>query len=223
MTDRRTRQFTRAVREYQRQHPRTTLEQAREAVSARSGQNGARPDRLPHPPLPRPGERLPGYVKRVADALDTPRHRAMERLGLQPGASATRRLAELADGLPDDVVSALCAATGMTPAQARALTASPAAYEALRRISEEILNSKMIRPGGRGKTRTSSALAMGLALRDQRVRLIDTGAPPLRVDTDPQRSLDWPGALPLDPARHPRVVRRPSPARRPRVPRRGHA
>lgn len=195
MTDRRTRQFTRAVRAYQRQHPRTTLEQAREAVAARSGQSGARPDRLPHAPLPRPGERLPGYVQRVAGALDTHRHRAMELLGLQPGASATRRLAELADGLPDDVVSALCAATGMTPAQARALTAPPAgigtaaaaAYEALRRTSEDVLDSKMIRPGGEGKTRTSSALAMGLALRDPRVRLIDT---------DPQRSLDWPGPAP---------------------------
>ncbi|MDX3695036.1 hypothetical protein PV726_32800 [Streptomyces europaeiscabiei] len=204
MTHRRNRQFDRAVREYQRENPGTTLEQARAAVTARASQEQGTPARIPSAPLPRPGETLPAYVQRVAAAAGTHRHRAMELLGLKPGTSATQRLAELTGRLPDDTVRALCAATGMTPAQARALTAPPAvigtaaaaAHEALRRTSEEVLNSKMIRPGGEGKTRTSSTLALALALRDPRVSLIDTGTPPLRVDTDPQGSLDWPGPAP---------------------------
>lgn len=204
MTHRRNRQFDRAVREYQRENPGTTLEQARAAVTARASQQQGTPARIPSAPLPRPGETLPGYIQRVAAAAGTHRHRAMELLGLEPGTSATQRLADLADGLPHDAVNALCAATGMSRAQARALTAPPAAigtaaataYEALRRTSEEVLNSKMIRPGGEGKTRTSSSLALALALRDPRVRLIDTDAPPPRVDTDPQRDLDWPGPAP---------------------------
>jgi hypothetical protein len=198
MTHRRNRQFTRAVREYQRENPGTTLEQARAAVTSRASQQQGTPARIPSAPLPRPGETLPGYIQRVAAAAGTHRHRAMELLGLEPGASATQRLADLAGGLPDDTVNALCAATGMSRAQARALTTPPiigtaaaAAYEALRRTSEDVLNSKMIRPGGEGKT--SSSLALALALRDPRVRLIDTDAPPPRVDTDPQRDLDWPG------------------------------
>ncbi|MEV7817147.1 TniQ family protein [Streptomyces flaveolus] len=140
--------------------------------------------------MPRPGETLAGYTQRVAAAAGVHRHRAMELLGLAPGSSAFRRLAELTRGrLPDDAVRALVAATGTTPAQARALTARPAAIgtaataasEALLRTCEKAGSSKVIRPGGRGKTRTSSALTLAVALRDERVRLIDT---------DPAHSLD---------------------------------
>lgn len=237
MTHRRDRQHDRAVREYQRTHPNTTLEKARQAVTARASRQQARPARIPSAPLPRPGEALPGYVKRVAAAVGVHRHRAMELLGLRPGTSATERLAELTRGrLPDDAVRALVAATGMTPAQAHALTNPPtpigtaaaAAYEALRRTSEEVLNSKVIQPGGRGKTSTSMALIAEWALRHPGVQLNDTSirpggngetvtdAPalarllagsdtprPLLIDTDPPRSLDWPGpalthAFPVD-------------------------
>lgn len=227
MTNRRTRKYDRAVRAYQREHPGTTLEQARQAVTARaSGQQGA-PARIPSAPLPRPGETLPGYIQRVAAATGTHRHRAMELLGLAPGTSATQRLAELTRGrLPDDAVRALVTATGMTPAQAHTLanpptpigTAAAAAYEALRRTSEEVLSSKTIQPGGRGKTSTSMALFREWALRHPGVQPNDTSirpggngktvtdAPalarllagsdtprPLLIDVDSQRTLERPG------------------------------
>ncbi|MER6125354.1 hypothetical protein ABT173_22515 [Streptomyces sp. NPDC001795] len=224
MTNRRTREFDRAVRAYRRQHPYTTLEQARAAVTARASQQ-ATPARIPAAPLPRPAETLPGYIRRVAAATNTQRHQAMELLGLKPGTSATRRLAELTRGrLPDDAVQALVAATGMTPAQAHALappthigTAAAAAYDALRRTSREIVSSKTIRPGGQGKTRTSAGLVLEWARR-QGIQLNETPLPPsdgktvadapalarllalssdtnrpLLIDTDPPRSLDWPG------------------------------
>jgi hypothetical protein len=226
MTHRRDRQHDRAVREYQRQHPGVTLEQARQAVTARASKQQTQPARIPNAPLPRPGETLPGYVQRVAAATGTHRHRAMELLGLKPGTSAAQRLAELTRGrLPDDAVQALVAATGMTPAQARVLaspstpigTAAAAAYDALRRTSREIVSSKTIRPGGQGKTRTSAGLVLewarrqGIQLNDTPRRPSDgktvTDAPalarllarssdttrPLLIDTDPPRSLDWPG------------------------------
>ncbi|MGW1290732.1 TniQ family protein, partial [Streptomyces sp. NPDC002586] len=95
-----------------------------------AGRSGADPVR----PLPHPGETLPGYVERVAAATGTHRHRAMELLGLAPGTSATQRLTDLTRGqLPDDAVHALVAATGMTPAQARALATTASAAE----LSEE--------------------------------------------------------------------------------------
>ncbi|MEW2493785.1 hypothetical protein AB0942_09580 [Streptomyces nodosus] len=111
-------------------------------------------------------------MKRVAAALGTHRHRAMELLGLQPGSSAAQRLADLAGGLPDDTVRALCATTGMAPGQARAL-AAPAA-----------------RAGAPGPTRPveeTGDLAAALARATQ---------PVLLVDIDPQPTLEWPGPAP---------------------------
>ncbi|MDH6522023.1 hypothetical protein [Streptomyces sp. SAI-090] len=199
MTHRSNREQDRAVKAYKRAHPGITMDQARKAVAARSSQPQSLPTRIPAAPLPRPAERLDGYVKRVAAAAGVQRHRAMELLGLQPGASATERLDELAAGLPDDAVWALVAATGMTTDQARALTAPLPArldVEAVRRLAEENFAAGHYRRGGEGKTRTSLELATALALRDPRVRLIDIDAPPPLVDTDPQRSLDWPGPAP---------------------------
>ncbi|MER6684566.1 TniQ family protein [Streptomyces olivaceoviridis] len=218
MTNRRTRQFERDVREYQRTHPGTTLPEAREAVAARAAarQPGGLPTRIPHAPLPRPGETLAGYTERVAAAAGVHRHRAMELLGLAPGSSASRRLAELASGrLPDDAVRGLVSATGMTPAQARALTARPAtigtaaaaAYEALRHTCEEAGSSNVIRPGRGGKSRMSFTVALAMALPYVRAHLIDTipapsldgwaesAAHPVFVD------LPWPteGTTPADP------------------------
>ncbi len=228
MTNPRNREQDRAVRAYKREHPGITIEQARKAVAARSDRQQSLPDRIPDAPLPRPAERLEGYVKRVAAAAGVQRHRAMALLGLEPGTSATERLDHLASGLPDHTVRALVAATGMTADQARALTAPPAAIgtaataaiealDAVQRTSEEVLNSKMIRPGGNGKTRTSTALAVEWALRHPGVLLNDTGsrpgdsktitdAPalarllaqasgqrPLLIDTDPPRDLTWTG------------------------------
>ncbi|MEV7889909.1 hypothetical protein [Streptomyces sp. NPDC088357] len=98
MTNRRNREQDRAVRQYKREHPGITLEQARQAVAARTGRQQSLPARIPAAPLPRPAERLETYVKRVADAAGVQRHRAMELLGLAPGTSATERLDHLAAG-----------------------------------------------------------------------------------------------------------------------------
>ena len=188
MTHRRSRQLDRAVREYQRENPGITREQARAAVAARTSQA---PARLPSAPRPRPGEALPGYIQRVAAALGVQRHRAMELLGLQPGASATRRLDELSGSLPDHSVRALVAATGMTPAQARALTAPLPArpdLDAVRRITEANFAAGHFRRGGAGKTSTSLDLtAVSLALA-QRANMIDLDSPgaPSETGTDPR-------------------------------------
>ncbi|WP_070015335.1 TniQ family protein [Streptomyces nanshensis] len=203
MTDRNNRAYTRAVRDYRLAHPGTSLRQAREAVAASSSRGGL-PARLPAAPQPQPGEALTGYVKRAAGALGVGRHRAMELLGLQPGTSAARRLAELerelerGETLPDETVRALCAATGMTPAQAHTLTETttpppslpePATLdlETVRRHQ----NQKNFRPGGRGKTTTSlsAILAAGRALHP-RTQLIDIDPQP--SDADWQNGPDWP-------------------------------
>ncbi|TLQ39173.1 P-loop NTPase family protein [Streptomyces marianii] len=209
MTDRRTRQFDRAVREYQRAHPETTLPEAREAVAARAAARppGGRPARIPGAPLPRPGETLDGYTKRVAAAAGVHRHRAMELLGLAPGSSATERLAELTrDPLPGDVVQALVAATGMTPAQARGLVPTgpaPAAGAAtgLERLARQVLDEKLIQRGGKGKTRTDARTMARL--------LAEAGARrPLLIDTDPPGNLGgW-----AEPAFRPVLVDLPWPA-----------
>ncbi|MGW2425202.1 hypothetical protein ACWC0C_39185 [Streptomyces sp. NPDC001709] len=194
MTDRLNRQFDRAVRAYMRENPRTSLEQAREAVTARASQQALRPSRLPCAPLPRPREALPDYVKRVAAALGTHRHQAMEVLGLQPGSSAGQRLSDLSGGLPEDTVRALCAATGMTPAQARALAfpaaraGAPCTTRPVEETVRRILNDKSLRRGGEGKTSTSGHLVAALA-RTPTPRV-------LMVDHDRQRSLEWPGPAP---------------------------
>ncbi|CAM5257804.1 MULTISPECIES: TniQ family protein [Streptomyces] len=128
---------------------------------------------MPGAPLPRPGETLAGYTKRVAAAAGAHRHRAMELLGLAPGSSASRRLAELTSGqLPDDAVQALVAATGMTPAQARALTTGPAPADAVpgvEHLARHVLDEKLVQSGGEGKTRTDAGTpARLLAEADRR-------------------------------------------------------
>ncbi|MFE6274071.1 TniQ family protein [Streptomyces goshikiensis] len=155
MTNRRDRQLDRAVRAYQRANPETTLPEARQAVASRAGGAGRQdlPARIPAAPLPEPGETLAGYIKRVASAAGTHRHRAMELLGLEPGTSATARLDELAAGLPEPAVRALCVATGMTPDQARALTA-PARAAGLGVLEEQALQVLNAKPPY-GKTSTS--------------------------------------------------------------------
>ncbi|MFJ9378913.1 hypothetical protein [Streptomyces sp. NPDC101455] len=192
MTNPRNRENDRAVRAYRREHPGTTIEQAREAVAARARRQPGLPPRIPAAPLPRPSERLEGYVQRVAATIGVRQHRAMELLGLEPGTSATERLDHLADGLPDHTVRALVAATGMTADQARALTAPSAAIgtaaaaaiealdalDAVRLTSEEVLDSKMIRPGGDGKTRFSTTLYAEWDLRNPGVLFNDTGSRP---------------------------------------------
>ncbi|MFD9904034.1 TniQ family protein [Streptomyces sp. NPDC059063] len=223
MTNPRNRELDRAVRAYKRSHPGITLDEARQAVAARSAAP-VLPARIPGTPLPRPAERLEGYVQRVAAAIGVQQHRAMELLGLQPGTSATDRLDHLAaDPLPDDTVQALTAATGMTAEQARALTAPRPArpdLEAVRRITEANFDAGHYRRGGEGKTSTApgelaAALALVLA---RRARMTDTVAPgtpqndvvgqrPLLFDLPgsnvqwaaPYRpviaDLDWPGDL----------------------------
>lgn len=206
MTNRRTRQFDRDVREYQRTHPGTTLSEAREAVAARAAarQPGGRPARMPGAPLPRPGETLAGYTQRVAAAAGVHRHRAMELLGLAPGSSASRRLGELTRGrLPDDVVRALVAATGMTPAQARALTIGPAsdAVPGVEHRARQVLGEKLVQSGGEGKTRTDAGTPA-------RVLAEAGGRRPLLIDTDPAHSLDgW-----AEPAIRPVLIDLPWPA-----------
>ncbi|MEU5902717.1 hypothetical protein [Streptomyces venezuelae] len=182
MTDPRNREHSRAVRAYQRSHPGTTLDQARRAVADRAARRPAPPAPIPGAPLPRPAEQLGDYVGRVAAAAGVQRHRAMELLGLTPGTSATRRLHELADGLDEATVQALVSATGMTAAQARALTAPPATggqSPDLENLARRLLEDKHLRPGGAGKTSSAPgemAAAISLAIA-RRARMTDTAAP----------------------------------------------
>ncbi|QCX82137.1 hypothetical protein C9F11_42785 (plasmid) [Streptomyces sp. YIM 121038] len=164
------------MRAYKRSHPGITLDQARQAVAARSAAP-VLPARIPGAPLPHPAERLEGYVQRVAAAIGVQRHRAMELLGLQPGTSATDRLDHLAAApLPDDTVQALTAVTGMTAEQARALTAPRARpdLETVRRITEHNFAAGHYHRGGEGKTTTSGTLSGALSLHfAERARMID--------------------------------------------------
>ncbi|MET9779404.1 hypothetical protein ABZ023_35090, partial [Streptomyces sp. NPDC006367] len=131
--------------------PGISLDEARAAVAARAGRQPGLPARIPTAPLPRPAERLEGYIQR---------HRAIELLGRQPGASATERLDELAAGpLPEHTARTLTAATGMPPDQTRALTASPTAADRipdLQNLTRQLLGEKHIRPGGEGKPRADA-------------------------------------------------------------------
>ncbi|WP_431985268.1 hypothetical protein [Streptomyces qinglanensis] len=207
MTDPRNRENNRAVRAYQRTHPGTTLDQARRAVAARAGRRPGLPRRIPGAPLPRPAERLDGYVQRVAAAAGVQRHRAMELLGLEPGASATARLDDLADGLDEHTVRALVAATGMTAHQARALAAPPTAARQipeLENLARRLLQDTHLRPGGAGKTRTGAGeFARLLATYGPRVLPVDL--PVNELLAGPYRpaivDLDWPfdTPRPVDP------------------------
>lgn len=199
MTHRNRREQDRAVRAYQRANRGITLEQARRAVATRAERQQGLPARISAAPLPRPAERLDAYVQRVAAAAGVQRHRAMELLGLEPGTSATDRLHDLADGLPDHTVRALVAATGMTAVQARALTAPPTAAARiphLEGLARGLLDEKHIRPGGAGKTRTYAGdFARLLAeANGSRVLPIDLPASQLAsfrpVIVDPDRPFD---------------------------------
>ncbi|MFG2210924.1 hypothetical protein [Streptomyces sp. NPDC048638] len=210
MTNPRNREQDRAVRAYKRQHPGITLDQARAAVAARSGQQPLPPARIPAAPLPRPAERLEGYIHRVAAVAGVQRHRAMELLGLEPGRSATDRLDELAAGpLPEPAVQALVAAAGMTADQARALTAPRTATgrtQDLENLAQRLLNEKHIRAGGADKTSTNAG-------DFARLLAATSGRQPLLVDlpsndlfADRYRPVivdsDWPsdsGRQPIDP------------------------
>ncbi|WP_446047395.1 hypothetical protein [Streptomyces olivaceus] len=206
MTDPRNREHNRAVRAYQRAHPGTTLDQARRAVAARSGRQPALPAPIPGAPLPRPAERLGDYVQRVAAAAGVQRHRAMELLGLEPGTSAGERLDDLADGLDDDTVQALVAATGMTAGQARALAAPPAAagrIPDLENLARQLLQDKHVRPGGAGKTRTDAAGFARLLAETYGPRVLPVDLPVHELLAGPYRpaivDLGWPSDAPRPP------------------------
>ncbi|MER8120665.1 hypothetical protein [Streptomyces sp. NPDC094031] len=208
MTDPRNRENNRAVRAYQRAHPGTTLDQARRAVAARSGRRPGLPGRIPGAPLPRPAERLDDYVQRVAAAAGVQRHRAMELLGLEPGASATARLDDLADRLDEHTVRALVAATGMTAHQARALAAPPTAagrIPDLENLARRLLQDKHVRPGGAGKTLTNAAGFAQLLAQTYGPRVLPVDLPVHELLAGPYRpaivNLDWPfdAPRPVDP------------------------
>ncbi|MEU8545249.1 TniQ family protein [Streptomyces sp. NPDC048717] len=209
MTNPRRREQDRAVRAYKRAHPDITLNQARAAVAARSGPRPALPSRIFGAPLPRPGERLESYVKRVAAAAGVQRHRAMELLGLEPGASATERLDQLADGLPDATVKALVAATGMTSQRARALTAPRSAglqQAGLEALARQHLGEKYFRRGGADKTRTGAAELAGLFAEANELLPLPPGLLASELLSDSYRpvivELDWPfdaARPPIDP------------------------
>ncbi|GAA3763931.1 hypothetical protein ACRWOO_29455 [Streptomyces sp. NEAU-PBA10] len=194
MTHRSNREQDRAVRAYKRSHPGITLDQARQAVAARSGSLDGTPARISGAPLPRPAERLDGYVQRVATAVGVQRHRAMELLGLQPGDSATDRLDDLAYDMPEDTVQALVAATGMTTDQARALAAPHGARD-LETMVRQVLAEKHFQPGGKGKTSTDPGHLARLLAEEggRRPLLVDLPSNdryrPVIVD------LDWPSSV----------------------------
>ncbi|GLF98025.1 hypothetical protein [Streptomyces yaizuensis] len=208
MTNPRNREHDRAVRAYQRAHPGTTLEQARRAVADRSGRQSSLPDRMPGAPLPRPAERLADYVQRVATAAGVQRHRAMELLGLEPGTSASQRLDHLADGLDDHTVRALTAATGMTPAQAHALTAPHTAADRipdLETMARQMAVTRRIGRGGAGKTRTDARDLTRLLDEAYGSRVLPVDLPVHELLPPPYRpiivDLDWPfdAPRPVDP------------------------
>ncbi|MCZ0984185.1 hypothetical protein O1L60_46340 [Streptomyces diastatochromogenes] len=134
----------------------------------------------------------------------------MELLGLEPGASATERLDQLADGLSDTAVKSLVAATGMTPQQARALTAPYVAgsqYAELEAVVRQHLGEKYFRRGGADKTRTGAAELAGLLPEaDERLPLppgllasevLSGSYRPVIVDPDwPTAGLDWQDGFP---------------------------
>ncbi|MEW1762423.1 hypothetical protein AB0393_38720 [Streptomyces cyaneofuscatus] len=200
MTHRRNREHDRAVRAYKREHPGITMDEARAAVAARSGRQPSLPARIPAAPLPRPAERLEGYIQRVAAATGVQRHRAMELLGLQPGASAIERLDDIAAGpLPEQTVRALTAATGMTGDQARALTAPRTAagrIPALETLARQLLEDKHLRPGGVGKTRTDAPGLAQLLAQTYGPRVLPIDLPVHELLAGPYRrvivDLDWP-------------------------------
>nr|WP_024126600.1 TniQ family protein [Streptomyces sp. FR1]AHE39219.1 hypothetical protein pFRL3_442c [Streptomyces sp. FR1] len=207
MTNPRNREHDRAVRQYKREHPGITLDQARAAVAARSARQPGLPARIPAAPLPRPAERLEGYIQRVAAAAGVQRHRAMELLGLAPGTSATERLDHLTAGpLPDHTVQALTAATGMTADQARALTAPRTTAEQtpdLENLARQLLEDKHIRPGGAGKTRTTVGDLARLLTETYGSRVLPVDLPVHELFPAPYRpvvtDLDWPFDAPRPP------------------------
>ncbi|MFI6112738.1 TniQ family protein [Kitasatospora sp. NPDC051164] len=125
MTNISKREFDRAVREYQQQHPGTSLSAARRAVERQADQPAPMPRRLALVPAPHDGEMMSPWVDRVAAANQVGRHQMMELLGLEPTRSAAERLRQLTEDMPDRTAERLCAATGLTPEHVRAMTANP--------------------------------------------------------------------------------------------------
>ncbi|WP_149030193.1 hypothetical protein [Kitasatospora sp. MBT66] len=166
MTDPKDRQHQRAVRRYQRENPGVSLSEARAAIATRSGPQADLPALIVDCPRPAPAEPIAVYVRRVAGHLGCGVHRAMELLGLEPGNSASARLYELARGLDEPVLNRLRAATGLSGELTWLAIGGP------RRTALPDLFPR-IRPGGRDKTRTTSALAATLNQYGQRVALID--------------------------------------------------
>ncbi|GAA3711957.1 hypothetical protein ACRWOO_18330 [Streptomyces sp. NEAU-PBA10] len=122
MTSKSQREIDRAIRQYQTDHPGTSLSAARRAIERRT-ETFTPPARLAHVVPPRAGESLEDWIGRLAEANEVRRHRMMELLGLEPGRSALQRLRGLAEHMPDHTVNRLHAATGIDAEQARAMAA----------------------------------------------------------------------------------------------------
>ena len=192
MTDPKNRAAQRAVRQYQRNNPGTTLREARDAVAARAGEQDALPEPIAGCPSPAPGEQLAPYVRRVADQLGIGRHRAMELLGLEPGDSASARLDELAGGLDERTLRKLQAATGRT---------GELVWLALGELKTGTAAELFprIRRGGQDKTRLTVNLAATLAQHGQRALLVDLDHQPGALPWAPREAVGEPASTVLPP------------------------
>ncbi|MET9779189.1 hypothetical protein ABZ023_33925, partial [Streptomyces sp. NPDC006367] len=101
-------------------------------------------------------------------------------------------------------IRALVAATGMTPAQARALAPADAAG-GLERLARQVLDEKLIQPGGKGKTRTDASGLARLLAQTYGPRVLPVDLPVHELLAAPYRpaivDLDWPfdAPRPVDP------------------------
>lgn len=125
MTNRSKRQLDRAIRQYQQDHPGTSLSAARRAVERHAEELTFEPRRLAIVPAPRDGESLASWVDRVAADNRVGRHEMMKLLGLEPGRSAAARLHQLSEHMPDRTAQRLYTTTGLRPELARAMAAIP--------------------------------------------------------------------------------------------------
>ncbi|GGR64108.1 TniQ family protein [Streptomyces aurantiogriseus] len=131
MTSTGERELDRAIRQYQLDHPGTSLSAARRAIERRVAESAPMPRRLAIVPVPHDGESLASWVDRVAADNLVGRHQMMELLGLEPGSSAARRLRQLSEHLPERTAERLYAATGIKAEQARAMAAIPPSAKAV--------------------------------------------------------------------------------------------
>lgn len=99
----------------------------------------AAPVRLPHVPLPAPGEELAIWIARVGSGLHERRQGVtMNLLGLEAGASPVRRIRELAERVEDRTAALFTMATGLDARMLRAMAeASAASAHAHRRKSAD--------------------------------------------------------------------------------------